>query len=92
MVIASDVRTHGFGMAEVHLRINAVQLRNAMRPVDGRGISVSDGMVSSRSLIDRLSSRIASEPPWQINFKNLDNEERDSSAAADASNAVPQTY
>ena len=74
MVIASDVRTHGFGMAEVHLRINAVQLRNAMRPVDGRGISVSDGMLSSRSLIDRLSSRIASEPPWQINFKNLDNE------------------
>ena len=74
MVIAADVRTHGFGMAEVHLRINAVQLRNAMRPVDGRGISVSDGMVSSRSLIDRLSSRIASESPWQINFKNLDNE------------------
>lgn len=74
MVIAADVRTHGFGLAEVHLRINAVQLRNAMRPVDGRGISVSDGMISSRSLIDRLSSRIASESPWKINFENLDNE------------------
>ena len=74
MVIAADIRTHGFGMAEVHLRINAVQLRNAMRPVDGRGISVGEELISSRSLIDHLSSRIASEAPWQINFKNLDNE------------------
>lgn len=74
LVIAADIKTHGFGMAEVHLRINAVQLRNAMRPVDGRGISISDGMASSRSLIDRLSTRIATEKPWKINFKNLDNE------------------
>lgn len=74
MVIAADIRTHGFGLAEVHLRINAVQLRNAMRPVDGRSISTSEGMASSRSLIDRLSSRIASESPWKVNFKNLDSE------------------
>jgi len=74
MLIAADIRTHGFGMAEVHLRINAVQIRNAMRPVDGRGISISDGMVSSRSLIDRLATRIATEAPWKVNFQNLDNE------------------
>ena len=71
LVIAADMRTHGFGMAEIHLRINAVQLRNAMRSVDGRSITTSDGMVSTRSLIERLSARIQSEAPWKINFKNL---------------------
>ena len=74
MVIAADIRTHGFAMAEIHLRINSVQLRNAMRPVDGKGISLTDGLVSTRSLIDRLSTRITTEQPWTINFKNLENE------------------
>lgn len=74
MVISADIRAHGFGMAEVHLRINAVQLRNAMRAVDGRDITISEGMVSTRSLLERLSARIQSEAPWEINFKNIDNE------------------
>ena len=74
MVIAADIRTHGFGMAEIHLRINAVQLRNAMRSVDGRDVTVSEGMVSTRALLERLSDRIQTEAPWQINFNNLDNE------------------
>ncbi len=74
MVVAADIKTHGFGMAEVHLRINSIQLQNAMRPIDGIGSLMTDGMVSARSLIDKLSSRIANEAPWQINFKNLDDE------------------
>ena len=74
MVIAADIKTHGFGMAEVHLRINSIQLQNAMRPLDGQGISMTDAMDSARSLIDKLSSRISDEAPWQINFKSLDNE------------------
>ncbi len=43
MVLAADMATHGLGMGEIRLRINAVQLRNAMRLLDGRGVSVSDG-------------------------------------------------
>ena len=74
MVLAADVATHGFGMGEVHLRINAAQIRNAMRPVDGRAVSVSDGAMSSRMLIERLATRIRTESPWQINFANLDAE------------------
>ena len=58
LVIAADISTHGFGMGEVHLRINAAQIRNAMRPVDGRTISVSDGVSSPRLLIERLALRI----------------------------------
>jgi phosphoenolpyruvate carboxylase len=74
MVLAADIATHGFGMGEVHLRINAAQIRNAMRPVDGRAVSVSDGATSSRMLIERLANRIRTESPWQINFGNLDAE------------------
>ena len=74
MVIAADIAAHGFGMGEVHLRINAAQIRNAMRPVDGRAVSVSDAAMSSRMLIERLASRIRTETPWQINFGNLDTE------------------
>ena len=74
MVLAADIATHGFGMGEVHLRINAVQLRNAMRAVDGRSLSSSDDSLSSRILMDRLASRIETEAPWQINFASIENE------------------
>ena len=79
LVIAADIATHGFGMGEVHLRINAAQIRNAMRPVDGRAISVSansasEGVRSPRLLIDRLANRIRTEEAWAINFANLDSE------------------
>ena len=74
MLVAADIRTHGFGMGEMHLRINAVQLRNAMRSVDGRSISSSDGAISNRQLLDRLATRIDNEDAWQINFATLDNE------------------
>lgn len=74
MVIAADVAAHGFGMGEVHLRINAAQIRNAMRPVDGRAVSVSDSAMSSRMLMERLANRIRVESPWQVNFGNLDAE------------------
>jgi phosphoenolpyruvate carboxylase len=74
MLIAADIRTHGFGMGEMHLRINAVQLRNAMRSVDGRPVSASDRAISNRQLLERLATRIISEEPWQINFGTLKNE------------------
>ena len=74
MALAADVATHGFGMGEIHLRINAAQIRNAMRPVDGRAVSVSDGVLSSRMLIERLANRVRTEAPWRINFANLDSE------------------
>ena len=74
LLVAADMRNHGFGMGEMHLRINAVQLRNAMRSVDGRAVSSSDGTTSNRQLLERLAARIASEAPWNINFATLDKE------------------
>ena len=52
MVLVADLYTHGFGMGEIHLRINAAQIRNAMRPVDGRTLSISDGENSARLLLN----------------------------------------
>ncbi len=72
MLIASDIRKHGFGVGEIHLRVNATQVRNAMRPVDGKGIYISKSEVSSRVLMDRLSKLIINDKPWTINFKNLE--------------------
>ena len=74
LLIAGDVATHGFGMGEIHLRINAVQLRNAMRSLDKRSLSQSDGTTSQRILIERLAQRIAAEAPWDINFATVDQE------------------
>ena len=74
MVIAADIKTHGFGMGEMHLRINAVQLRNAMRSIDGKATSSSDGITSNRQLLERLANRIETEAPWDINFSTLDRE------------------
>ena len=45
-----------------------------MRAVDGHGVTTTGGNASSRLLIDRLSKRIETEQPWQINFGNLDAE------------------
>ena len=74
MVLVADLYTHGFGMGEIHLRINAAQIRNAMRPVDGRTLSISDGENSARLLVERLALRIKNESSWSTNFKNLDQE------------------
>ena len=74
MLVASDIKAHGFGMGEIHLRINAVQLRNAMRSVDGRLTSSSDSSISNRQLLDRLAKRIKTEEHWDINFLTLDRE------------------
>ena len=72
MLIAADIRKHGFGVGEIHLRVNSTQVRNAMRPVDGKGIYISKSEVSSRVLMDRLSKLIINDKPWTINFKNLE--------------------
>ena len=74
LVIAGDIASNGFGLGELHLRINAVQLANAMGVVDGKGnfVSLTDGR--SRTLVERLAERISLEPGSSINFQNLEHE------------------
>ena len=74
LAIAGDIASNGFGLGELHLRINAVQLANAMGVVDGKGnfVSLTDGR--SRTLVERLAERISLEPGSSINFQNLEHE------------------
>lgn len=75
MCLAGDVKSHGFGMGDVHFRINAVQLRNAMRSVDGRIVSVTGDAISSRVLVERVAARIREEEPASINFQSIEEEQ-----------------
>ena len=74
LAIAGDISSNGFGLGELHLRINAVQLTNAMGVVDGKGnfVSLTDGR--SRTLVERLAERICVETGSSINFQNLEHE------------------
>ena len=74
LAIAGDIASNGFGLGELHLRINAVQIANAMGVVDGKGnfVSLTDGR--SRTLVERLAERISLEPSNSINFQNLEHE------------------
>ena len=74
LAIAGDIASNGFGLGEIHLRINAVQLANAMGVVDGKGnfVSLTDGR--SRTLVEKLADRVGMEPVSSINFQNLEHE------------------
>ena len=74
LTIASDIRSHGFGIGEVHLRINSVQIRNAMRSIDKRSVVTSGDHVPDLVLMERLSQRIETEQPWTINFGSIEDE------------------
>ena len=74
LTIASDVKSHGFGIGEVHLRINSVQIRNAMRSIDKRSVVTSGDHVPDLVLMERLSKRIETEKPWTINFGSIEDE------------------
>ena len=71
MTIAADIKKRGFGIGEIHLRVNATQIRNAMRPVDGKAISISNFklQVGSNGTIIKTNFK---EKPWKINFKNIE--------------------
>ena len=74
LAIAGDIASNGFGLGELHLRINAVQLANAMGVVDGKGDFVRFADGRSRTRVERLAERISLEPGSSINFQNLEHE------------------
>ena len=74
MVIAADLKNHGFGIAEVHLRVNTSQIHNAMSFELDWDIFYKNNLISSKSLLDKLSEKLLAEKKWKINFKNLDDE------------------
>lgn len=74
LLLARDIASYGFGAGEIHFRLNAVQVRNAMRSVDGRDVSRSRAGGSTRLLMERLNKRILNTSAQQVNFADLDGE------------------
>ena len=72
MLIAADIKNHGFfGIAEVHLRVNSSQIHNAMSFELKWDIFNKNNLISSKSLLDKLSEKLSTEKKWEINFKIL---------------------
>ena len=74
LLLARDIASYGFGAGEIHLRLNALQVRNAMRSVDGRDVSQSRVGGSTRLLMERLNMRILNQSGQKVNFADLDAE------------------
>ncbi|ODN68770.1 phosphoenolpyruvate carboxylase [Methylobrevis pamukkalensis] len=73
IVLRGEMKTAGFGVGEVHMRINATQLHNAiMQMLDME----SEEQISSRSMIDRLATLIREAEPAKVNFGSLDIEQK----------------
>ncbi|MEJ1161918.1 phosphoenolpyruvate carboxylase [Prosthecomicrobium sp. N25] len=69
LALASEMEALSFGVGEVHLRINATQLHNALRHhlhLD------SDDHFNGRSMIERLSALMREAKPLAINFGSID--------------------
>ena len=74
LLLAREIATCGFGAGEIHFRLNALQVRNAMRSVDGRDVSQSRSGSSPRLLMERLNKRILNQTAQKVNFADLDAE------------------
>ncbi|PRH86870.1 phosphoenolpyruvate carboxylase [Labrys okinawensis] len=73
VALRSEMLTLGFGVGEVHMRINATQLHNAMRQhldID------SEENITSRSMLERLATFIRDAQPVSVNFGSLDIEQK----------------
>lgn len=72
LLLAAETRNFGFGIGAIHLRINAVQIRNAMRGIDGHEVAGSPMTDENNRLqLARLTDLIASAKPINVNFNSL---------------------
>ena len=70
LIIASEISNKGFGIGEIHLRFNALQLHNALKGV----MDISIASASVRTDLNRLSKLIENVNSQQITFQDIDKE------------------
>lgn len=69
VALRSEMEALSFGVGEVHLRINATQLHNAIR----HHLHLeSDDHFDGRSMLERLSRLIRESDPLAVNFGSID--------------------
>ena len=67
LIIVSEIFNKGFGIGEIHLRFNALQLHNALKGV----MDISIASASVRTDLNRLSKLIENVKPQQITFQDI---------------------
>ena len=70
LIIASEISNKGFGIGEIHLRFNALQLHNALKGV----MDISIASASVRTDLNRLSKLIDDVKYQEIYFQDIDKE------------------
>ena len=70
LIIASEISNKGFGIGEIHLRFNALQLHNALKGV----MDISIASASVRTDLNRLSKLIDDVKYKEISFQDIDKE------------------
>ena len=70
LITASEIFNKGFGIGEIHLRFNALQLHNALKGV----MDISIASASVRTDLNRLSKLIENVNSQQITFQDVDKE------------------
>ena len=68
LAFAASMNCEGLGMGQIHFRINAAQLNNAIRRHFGKHMN---GELSSQSTIKHLDEMIANVKPLRTNFASL---------------------
>lgn len=72
ILLKAELANHGLGTSHIHFRVNAIQMRNAMREyIDLPG----EGAVLSRLAQSRLTEMIETVEPVKVNFGALDHEQ-----------------
>jgi len=70
ILIASEISNRGFGIGEIQLRFNALQLHNALRGT----LEISTESASVRTDLNRLSKLIDEVKVQKLNFFDIDDE------------------
>ena len=68
LILASEIQNKGFGVGEIQLRFNALQLHNAFRGI----LEISTDSVSVRTDLHRLSKVIETVSFQRVSFKDID--------------------
>ena len=68
LILASEIQNKGFGVGEIQLRFNALQLHNAFRGI----LEISTDSVSVRTDLNRLSNIIETVSFQKVSFKDID--------------------
>ena len=69
--LRSEMTNFGLGVAEMHIRINATQLHNAVRRLLDLDV---DETGAGRSALERLAAMVRDVEPATVNFASLDRE------------------